>query len=146
MGDFPIFSSYAQESGARYDGNVFRRPYGAKTPLFQNFGDGPSYASLDEFQAKRDSSGNPASQWERNGLQIIDDDPKQPLPLLDPGAIEAPIYESKQLWDLYRPGNHPEVFTPGAEYLASWPGAEGVNYRGAVGPEPLPPPGPRPGF
>jgi hypothetical protein len=108
--------------GSHYDGNVIFRLAAGKLPLFLHFGDGRDYESLAGF---RERSG---TVWEAHGLEV------------DPGfelrVIEQPAVVGATMWERYRPTN-PSVFTRGASYNGlKWPGTEGVDYRGAVPPEP----------
>lgn len=118
MDERVIFRDDHVSDGSRYDGNVFYQGKSGTLPLFLNFGDGGEYDSLAEFQA------NSGTDWERNGLEID--------PGFDLSALNDPSFDPAQVWERYRP-SAPEIFTVGAPYdEVNWPGAQGVDYRGAL--------------
>jgi hypothetical protein len=115
-----MFSNDVVSNGSHYDGNVMWRENPGRLPFFTNFGDGGTYNSLAEFRA------NSGTDWEVNGLEIN--------PGFDIRLIDNPTFDEATIRERYRPTNS-QVYTEGASYSGlSWPGIEGVNYRGAVPP------------
>ena len=115
-----IFADDRVALGSHYDGNVVWQRGSDGNPLFENFGDGGTYASLAEFTAKS------STDWESHGLEV------------DPGfsvaAIDSLSYDPAYMWGIYRPTNS-QMFTVGVPYCGlDWPGIEDVNYRGAIPP------------
>lgn len=120
LDDRVIFRDDLASLGSHYEGNVFFQTADDGLPLFANFGDGGTYESLSDFQMKR------GAVWETSALEVDPD--------LDIEALIAAPFEPQTVWERYRPGN-PALFTPGASYEgATWPGTEGVAYRGALSP------------
>lgn len=113
-----IFRNDRASAGSQYDGNVFYRGTAESLPLFIDFGDGGRYGSLQEFRA------GSSTDWERRGLEV---DPGFDLSTLDDAGLDPATIRAR-----YRPTN-PQIFTLGASYDGlSWPGVQGVNYRGAI--------------
>jgi hypothetical protein len=115
-----VFRDEQASQGSHYDGNIIYRNAPGDLPLFLNFGDGDDYWSLADFKQ------NSGTQWEVNGLEIDPD--------FNICTFDDPLFDPSMMWERYRPKND-AVFTPGASYDGlDWPGAAGVNYRGAISP------------
>ena len=116
-----IFRYHNASSGAHYDGNIIFRlnpEEPERFTLFYDFGDGKNYTTLEEFRI------NSSTNWEKNGLELD--------PGFDLSAIENPNYEPKMMRNRYIPTNL-QLLMPGVSYDGlTWPGTQGVNYRGAI--------------
>lgn len=120
LDDRVIFRDDLTSLGSHYEGNVFYQATDDELPLLANFGDGGRYDSLADFQMESDAG------WEINGLQSD--------PGFDLESLTGLPFEPDTIWERYRPANE-ALFTPGASYDGlSWPGTDGVTYRGALPP------------
>lgn len=107
-----------EASGSFYDGDLFWQAAPGK-PMFANFANSNDYYSVTQLVAS-------GTAWETNAIEA------------DAGFDLTPIAEGvsnahTMAWfALYLPGS-PHAFTPGAPYDGlGLPGADGVDYRGAV--------------
>jgi hypothetical protein len=114
-------------SGAHYDGNVmyrlldttYHRPLPNTYPLISQFGNGASFSTLADFRA------NSGTNWEDHGLEVD--------PQMDVNKIVHGNYDGGEAtWKRYFPRST-SVTTQGASYEGlTWPGTQGVRYRGAM--------------
>jgi hypothetical protein len=127
LDDRICFRGRAASSGAHYDGNVmyrlldttYHQPQPNSFPLFSQFGNGMSFATLADFRA------NSGTNWESHGLEVD--------PQMDVNKIMRGTYDGGEAtWKRYFPRTS-SVVTQGAAYDGlTWPGTQGVRYRGAM--------------
>lgn len=140
--DRTLLAGVKKTTGAHYDGNAYRRASADRAPLFANFSDGGTYSTLQDFLRKQAKS-DQLPRWETNAIEIVEDARGGTKPMFDETAIRAPSYEAAQLWDLYRPRHHAEMFITSVRPPEEWPAASSAGYRGAVGLGEMPKVGPQ---